>query len=127
MGLRTLTLGKLFLIEDYGPEVHPEIEQISNILSHSDLRGFSQLILSCVVAGRAIHSLFVIDNALSQKRFPGLSHVVIEVQDTLQRNGVHRKILDALPGRMPSLAERGILSMKCGTLSWMCKGRVQAS
>lgn len=125
VGLRTLTLGKLFLIEDHGPEVHPEIEQISNLLSHTDLRGFSQLVLSCVVAGRTIHSLFVIDNVLSQKQFPGLSRVVIEVQDTLERNGVHRKILEALPDRMPSLAARGILSMRCGTLSWICRKRLQ--
>ena len=125
MNLRTLTLGKLFLIEDHGPEIHPEIEHISNLLSHTDLRGFSQLVLSCVVSGRTIHSLFVIDNVLSQKQFPGLSHVVIEVQDALEKDGVHRKILEALPDRMPSLATRGILSMRCGTLSWNCKRPVE--
>ena len=58
---------------------------------------------------------------LSQKQFPALSHVVIEIQAALERDGVHRKILEALPDRMPSLATRGILSMRCGTLSWVCK------
>lgn len=126
VNLRSLTLGKLFLIEDHGPEVHPEIEHISNLLSHTDLRGFTQLVLSCVISGRTIHSLFALDNVLSQKQFPGLSNVVIEVQDALERNGVHRKILEALPERMPSLATRGILSMKCGSLSWICKGPNQS-